>query len=437
MAFLPQFLRFAALLAAAAFVGLLLLNFIRMRKGDKSLLRWLVISLAASLLLSALGLSLFFVGEGQRAVVLNSSDYQSRDADPSTDEFDAFGPGLHFSAPFGEQVAIYALFPGEEPGTAQNTEAAPVALATEQERPSPSPAATATETVPPTATLVSGGFSQIAFASDQSGSFQIVSLALGGSGEPETLTDIDGGACQPAWSPDGSQLLFISPCSQNRDSYPASTLFLINADGSELRALLPDAGGDYDPAWSPDGELIAFTSLRENNRPQIHIYVLQSGELRNLSDSASPEFMPSWSPDGNFIVFVSTGAGQAQIWTMEANGAAKAFFSRSDNRRNIDPDWSPDGQKILFVQSPLSGGIPSAREASWAEGGSDRGRDEQAVIPSTMPMRGAVYSADGKWMAFSSNPDGSNHDIFIVALGSGEISQFTFGESAEIDPNWR
>jgi Tol biopolymer transport system component len=408
----------------------------RIRKGDRSLVRWLVITFGATLLLSGLGLSLFYVGEGQRGVVLNSSNFESRDADPSTEDFDVFGPGLHFSVPFREQVAIYALSE-EALAVAEATATESITESVGEESGSPTREEVATETAQPIATLEGGGFGELAFASDRSGSFQIYSLILGSAAEPQMLTDMSGGACQPAWSPDGRQLIFVSPCSQNRDSYPGSTLFIVDSDRGEVRALLADAGGDYDPAWSPDGESVVFTSLRENNRPQVHRFNMTSGDMVNLSKSSSPEFMPSWSPDGSQIVFVSTGAGPYQLWTMDANGGAKAFFSRSDNRRNSDPDWSPDGQKILFVQSPLSGGLPSGLEASWADGGSERGRDEQVAVASTMPMRGVVYSTDGNWIVFSSNPDGANHDLYMAALNSGEIIQLTFDESAEIDPSWR
>jgi eukaryotic-like serine/threonine-protein kinase len=126
------------------------------------------------------------------------------------------------------------------------------------------------------------------------------------------LTDFDEGACQPAWSPDGSRLVFISPCRRISDSYPASSLFIINYDGSGLTPLPTVPGGDYDPAWSPDGKRILFTSLRNSGIPQIFIFNLDDNSVILLPDPENRDnYQASWSPDGNQIVYVGP---RNQIW---------------------------------------------------------------------------------------------------------------------------
>ena len=80
------------------------------------------------------------------------------------------------------------------------------------------------------------------------------------------ITDLQDGACQPSWSPDGKQLVFTTPCDGNQELYPGAALFTINADGTNLTPLPSVFGGDFDPAWSPDGKKIAFTSIRDNGR---------------------------------------------------------------------------------------------------------------------------------------------------------------------------
>ena len=117
---------------------------------------------------------------------------------------------------------------------------------------------TPTETPEPTPTSLGGGLSQIAYASDHTGVPQIFVMNADGS-DPRQVTNLTFGACQPAWSPDGQRLVFISPCLKRQDQYPDANLYIINADGSGLTGPLETgAEGNFDPSWSPDGTADRF-----------------------------------------------------------------------------------------------------------------------------------------------------------------------------------
>ena len=126
----------------------------------------------------------------------------------------------------------------------------------------------------PGPTQMGGGSGQIAFASARSGVPQIYLMNADGTGL-QLITSMDNGACQPSWSPDGSKLVFISPCRARgeffENTYNDSSLYMINADGTDQKTLTTIPGSDYDPAWSPDGTRIAFTSVRDGRK---EIYVL-------------------------------------------------------------------------------------------------------------------------------------------------------------------
>lgn len=307
------------------------------------------------------------------------------------------------------------------------------------------PTETPTNTITPTPTLTPtpeptaiGGGSQIAFASNRSGQPQIW-LATIGNREPVQLTDISGGACQPTWSPDGERLVFISPCRNNVEGYPGSSLFIINADGSNLSPLPSSPAGDYDPDWSPDGSKLVFTSLRDSNRAQIFTLDFGTTVATNLSNSFSTDFNPTWSPDGEFIAINTTRSGFTQIWYMGANGDPIDIFSRSDKFKNIDPVWSPDGSLILFVQLATSGSDirPHLVVAQWNDGGQNRGFTEFRVTTSISSMRDPNYSPDGAWIVYSSNPEGANHDIYIMRSNGSGTQRITFDEALDFDPVWR
>ena len=284
----------------------------------------------------------------------------------------------------------------------------------------------------PTATPVGGGIGQIAFASDRTGLPQVWLVNADGTGSHQ-ITEMPEGACQPSWSPDGSKLVFISPCAFNQEMYPGASLFIINADGTNLTPLPTIPGGDFDPAWSPDGTRIAFTSLRDFNRAQIYVINLEDNSVQSLSNNTVRDFQPAWYPDGSLLAFISTRRGPFQIWIMKSDGSDPQLFSRSGNLKDTHPVWSPDRQLIMFTQSEILGGVPRLVAARF--GGETY--MENKVVPDAAPMREGVYSPDGFWLAYESWPQGNNHDIFIMTTNGVARQNLTNDQALDFDPSWR
>src|SRR2546421_1011021 len=126
------------------------------------------------------------------------------------------------------------------------------------------------------------------------------------------------GLTTPAWSPDGKQLVFTG--------YDGglSDLFIVNADGSDLRRLTNDKYADLQPAWSPDGKTIAFATDRG---PATDFSQLRFGNMRiglyHLDDSSiellphtehGKNINPVWAPDGRSIAFVSDRSGISDVY---------------------------------------------------------------------------------------------------------------------------
>ena len=159
----------------------------------------------------------------------------------------------------------------------------------------------------PGPTQVGGGFGQIAFASARSGIPQIYLMNADGTGL-QLVTSVENGACQPSWSPNGAQLVFISPCRARgeffENTYNDSSIYMINADGTDQKTLTTIPGSDYDPAWSPDGTRIAFTSVRDG-RKEIYVLAVDSGAVTRLTNSTGDieNSEPAWSPFSNQIAY--------------------------------------------------------------------------------------------------------------------------------------
>lgn len=301
----------------------------------------------------------------------------------------------------------------------------------------PAPSTTPVNTAPPSQTAtavptpVGGGVGQLAFASNISGANQIYVINLDSSGLRQ-ITELPEGACQPDWSPDGERLVFISPCSSNKDYYPNSSLFTVNVDGTGLAALTPVGGSDYDPAWSPDGKSIAFTSLRNNGRSQIFLLDLRTNETTRLSDEFNFDMQPSWSADGQKIIFVSTRRGVSQIWIMDTNGQNQVAFSQNQVYHNLKPALSPDEQIVVYTQVVALGGVPRVMVAPFKFDRFSEFRLGQA----SMPMREAVFSPDGLWIAVEGWLAGTSHEIYVFSSSGSSVFQLTSDGGTSFDPAW-
>jgi TolB protein len=168
------------------------------------------------------------------------------------------------------------------------------------------------------------------------------------------LTDGEGGAEQPRWSPDGTRVAFVR--------YDPATfryrILVMNADGSNVHALITDStASDVGPEWSPDGTKILFLSLRPP-RAISTMYVMNAAGtnaqmLGGDGACTGPVYEARWSPDGERIAYSCGMPQDLAIYTIEANGTGVTRISRPDPQsgRNNDffPVWSPDGRRIAFT----------------------------------------------------------------------------------------
>jgi Tol biopolymer transport system component len=298
-------------------------------------------------------------------------------------------------------------------------------------------ATTPTVAGPPTATPTGGGIGQIAFASNRSGKTQIYLINIDGTGIRQ-LTNLNDGACQPAWSPSGEQLIFTSPCRLNQDTYPGSSLWLIDVDRegniTDPVQLRTAPGGDFDPAWNPNGGRIAFTSLRDN-RPQVYSMNLDGTGLVNLNDDLAHNRQPSWSPTATQIIFTSARGGQTELWLMPADGGEVQRFTPGVDGEDTFASWSPDGTLVLFER--LINNFSRLIVAPFE----DRGTRLSRVCPqgeyASQPMAEPSWSPDGQWIVFETWPDGINHNIAIARSNCSNYGLVTSDPGLDFDAEWR
>lgn len=224
----------------------------------------------------------------------------------------------------------------------------------------------------------------------------------------------------PAWSPEGTKIAFIS----NRDS--TSSIYTVNADGTNLHLVtdrLPNSGF---PAWSPEGKKIAFVVSRFPfglEKATSDIYVINSdgvGLTKLISDSGEDRDV-TWSPDGKQVAFASNRDpdGRWRIWVMNSDGSNQRRLTDIHDTSNpnfysdMTPSWSPDGTKILFTGARDFNGMRNCYVVNCSEifvMNAD-GSNDHAITND--PNRGGIYSSP-KW-----SPDGTR---IVTSLALGTIA---------------
>jgi len=205
-------------------------------------------------------------------------------------------------------------------------------------------------------------------AQDSAGTSQIFTMKADGS-ELQQLTHFakDGDSVNPAWSPDGQQIIFSS-FKFGTSNGPA--LWVMDADGGNRQVLydaepdnphVPPLLGNH-ARWSPDGTKIAFDlclNCQLSTNLVIYVFDLATKQRTRITEEPAgyKSSFPAWSPDGTRIAFIANrdyiGADTLQfrqdLYVMDADGSNQWRVTETGYARN--PIWNPDGNAITFRSS--------------------------------------------------------------------------------------
>ena len=215
----------------------------------------------------------------------------------------------------------------------------------------------------------------------------------------------------PAFSPDGSKLLFESA----RDGYG---IWVVNADGSSPRRV-PTDGLARDPAWSPDGRRIAWTSYRDGD---VEVYVgnPDGTNARRLTHSAGLDENPAFSPDGTRIAFDSDRDGSLDVYTMAVDGSDVRQLTRSP-ALDATPEWSPDGRQIAFMSDRTGDRALFVMDASGQRQTQLSVAADQTSGPAWQPLPREPLLADPVWAPLCTMWGTPGDDLLVGTPGPDTI----------------
>lgn len=222
--------------------------------------------------------------------------------------------------------------------------------------------------------------SQIAYISDVSGEDQIYLIAQDGSGKPQAMTDkFESMLFALRWSPDGKRLAFS-------DKFGKLHVLTV-ADKSVLEVADDRQGILRDFAWSPCGQHLAIVLSELNEFNSIHIWSVADRQLRQVTSELTDDFRPTWDPRGNYLFFLSRRQFAPQISAVEWNYAGNrqigifALALRKDVKHLFPPQ--SDEVKTSPAKEDKKSDSPQESSPEPIAKVDKKPTGEQAKLPST------------------------------------------------------
>jgi len=234
-------------------------------------------------------------------------------------------------------------------------------------------------------------------------------------------------ASEPQIAPDGQRVVFVRNSMDIMADRRRSTLWIVGADGSDMRPLTSGARNDAVPRWSPDGRRLAFLSHDEAG-VQLYVRWMDTGQSARLTNLQSPPQAIEWSPDGSWLAFLMLVRSEAKPFAeapAKPEGATWAKPPRVIQRLLYRADgegYLQDGYRQLFV-------LP-------AEGGTPRQLTSGAYDHDGPP----VWTPDGKALLISANRRDDweyrplESEIYEVSVVDGSLRALTDREGPDRHP---
>ncbi len=268
-------------------------------------------------------------------------------------------------------------------------------------------------------------------------------------------------------APDGTQIAYTVKTAHLESNDYRSAIYLIPTAGGEATQLTDGLARDTLPRWSPDGTEIAFLSDR-NGSAQIYILASAGGEVHRLTDLSHGVTGLAWSPRGDRLAATSaagsdggdaivewpggpirhidrlryrfdvagyTDGRSQQVWIVPLHDAA---WQLTRGQGNVEaPAWSPDGTQLAFVTNREDDvdlnfkshlytiAVPAVPSDATGDDGA------RALDRTVRNVGGPVWSPDGARIAYvglrADAPTGGNNSIFTVAAAGGTPENVTGG----------
>jgi len=257
----------------------------------------------------------------------------------------------------------------------------------------------------------------------------LASSAACAAAAPIGLTDfrmlVEIGA--PQFSPDGTQIAFLTARADFVDDRYDATLRVISAAGGAPRTVVQDISDIDMPRWSPDGRTLAFIGKVGDREAQLYTVPAAGGTPTELGDAPNGVQQYAWSPDGSTIAFVTPDDSPLSAKDQRTH---HDLFTIHDDDYLVDKPPVPSHIWLLSVKTG------KARQLT---------RGSTSVLETAPPISGGVsapsWSPDGQWIVYAQQADADDSDsdrttVVAVNAASGEERPITAQRTYEYAPRF-
>jgi acylaminoacyl-peptidase len=241
-------------------------------------------------------------------------------------------------------------------------------------------------------------------------------------------------AVDPQISPDGKRIIYVRQFNEIMTDQRHANLWIVNADGTDNRPVTTGNYNDASPRWSPDGTQIIYISNRDGS-PQIYRRWLDSGQTAKITSLTSAPAGIAWSPDGKWVSFAAHVPESAKPliqmptppegakWAEPAKVIDKLIY-RFNGAGYLKPGYTQ-----IFVV-PADGG--TARQIS-------QGKFQHGGAAGLFASE-AVWTPDGKYLIMSANrhsdPDSEplNTEVYEFSVADGSVKALTDRKGPDDNP---
>jgi TolB protein len=256
-------------------------------------------------------------------------------------------------------------------------------------------------------------------------------VPLAGDGPPVALGFAAPIVRNPSWSPDGAFVVFES----NRDSF--RDLYRVERAGGEARRLTTHENGSFEPAVGPEGR-IAYVSSQTGDA-EIWTMAADGSDPTQITDRPGDDTQPGWV-DGRLVWLARTGM-MVELWRQAADGIPTPVRATTRERlaaspapeppRRIAREWaaSPDGERIAVTVQ--TGPADIALDVLDADGVLLKRLDGPRTDENP------AWSPDSQWLVFSGHLDDQPApDLYVVDRNGEGATRLTTDPAADWLPRW-
>jgi len=208
-----------------------------------------------------------------------------------------------------------------------------------------------------------------------------------------------------------------------------SEIYVMNADGSNVRAATNNGSRNNFPDWAPAADAIVYTSYRLMNRPLLFLSTRGRGKpglvLPDLVEKRD-QYRGVFAPSGDELAVVLSNQGETDLYRAELGGRDLRRL-RGGRAIQVSPSWSPDGERVAFVSD--RSGAPQIYIIR-----SD-GTDMRRLTFYGDYNASPAWSPDGLWIAYTTLVNGQ-FDIWLADPETGESLPLVTHPRSDETPSW-